>query len=130
MILTMKLLFNLDYQTAFGEQLVLNLLGENGSVERFGMDTHDGCHWFVELSRTAKAGTYVDYYYSLNRGENVLRQEWLVQVPTGEAETRRLAHVIQQQVGLAFPLQLKGDHTVRVDGKTGNVAEGRTATGV
>ena len=75
----MKLLFNLDYQTAFGEQLVLNLLGENGSVERFGMDTHDGCHWFVELSRTAKAGTYVDYYYSLNRGENVLRQEWLVQ---------------------------------------------------
>ncbi len=76
----MKLLFNLEYQTAFGEQLVLNLMGEKGSVEHYEMTTLDGRNWFVELSRNAKVGTYIDYYYSVNSQGEEKRHEWLVEI--------------------------------------------------
>ena len=74
----MKLLFNLEYQTTFGEQLVLNLLSQDGSTEHHTMQTNDGLHWFFELKKTAKAGTYVDYFYSVWRDEKEVRHEWLV----------------------------------------------------
>ena len=57
----MKILFNLEYQTAFGEELTLNILEENGSTEQHKMGTLDGLHWTCELSRSVKAGTYIDY---------------------------------------------------------------------
>ena len=73
----MNLQFNLEYQTTFGEELVLNLMsGEQ--VEQHKMTTHDGLHWFCNLSMAAVAGTYVDYYYSLCRGDKEMRHEWLV----------------------------------------------------
>ena len=46
----MKILFNLEYQTTFGEELMLNILGENGSTEQHKMGTLDGLHWSVVLS--------------------------------------------------------------------------------
>ena len=77
----MKLLFNLEYHTNFGEEMVLNLLPaeEGGKVTQHKMTTLDGVHWFVEVSmaRRAKA-TYVDYYYSLISGDEEKRHEWLV----------------------------------------------------
>jgi 4-alpha-glucanotransferase len=87
----MKLLFNLEYQTSFGEQLVLNILGENGMASTHAMMTLDGCNWTCELVwagshssdlRSAplgqrRKGTYFDYYYSVCRGEEVVRHEWL-----------------------------------------------------
>ena len=83
----MKLQFNLEYQTTFGEELVLNLLsGEK--VEQHKMSTLDGLHWSCDLNKTVKnvssqgdaaePGAYVDYYYSLYRGEQQMRHEWLV----------------------------------------------------
>ncbi|MBR1687307.1 MAG: 4-alpha-glucanotransferase [Prevotella sp.] len=77
----MKLLFNLEYQTTFGEELVLNLLPDDGAGKpaRHKMGTLDGLHWFCELTKAAKPGTYVDYYYSVNRGEEQMRHEWLVE---------------------------------------------------
>ena len=75
----MKLLFNLEYQTTFGEELVLNILNENGKAEQHKMGTLNGMNWTCELSRTAKTGTYMDYYYSLNRGDEECRHEWLVE---------------------------------------------------
>ena len=56
----MKILFNLEYQTVFGEELTLNILEENGSTEQHKMGTLDGLHWTCELSRSVKAGTYID----------------------------------------------------------------------
>ena len=78
----MKLKFNLEYQTTFGEELVLNMLnGEAGSskVEQHKMSTLDGLHWTCELSKSLKTTAYVDYYYSVYRGEEQTRHEWLVE---------------------------------------------------
>jgi 4-alpha-glucanotransferase len=77
----MKLLFNLDYCTSFGEDMVLNILPEEASakVSQHKMTTLDGEHWFVELTKTAEPGTRIDYYYSMMRGEEEARHEWLVE---------------------------------------------------
>ena len=78
----MKLLFNMEYQTTFGEDLVLNILsGEDADAKatQHKMSTLDGLHWFVELTKATKPGTYVDYYYSVMKGDAVARHEWLVE---------------------------------------------------
>lgn len=73
----MKLYFNLEYQTTFGEQLALNIIGEEGETERHTMTTLDGKNWQLQLTKAAKAGTYMDYFYSLLRGNEEVRREWL-----------------------------------------------------
>lgn len=77
----MKLLFNLEYQTTFGEDLVLNILpqDETGRVSKHKMTTLDGLHWSCELSKAMHPGTYIDYYYTLQQGEQTIRHEWLVE---------------------------------------------------
>ena len=75
----MKLLFNLNYRTVFGEQLVLSIMDGSADAERFPMTTTDGEHWQVELSRSAKAGTHIDYFYSVFVGEEERRHEWMVE---------------------------------------------------
>ena len=73
----MKLLFNLEYQTNFGEQLVLNMTEADGKVIPHPMTTLDGLHWTADLNRTKQGGACMDYYYSVVRGDKVVRQEWL-----------------------------------------------------
>ena len=76
----MKILFNVEYGTTFGEDLVLNILSEDGvKTSRHKMTTLDGLHWFVEVSKAFKPGTFIDYYYSLQRGDEEARHEWLVE---------------------------------------------------
>ena len=58
----MKLLFNLEYQTIFGEQLVLNMIGTDDSIVSHSMTTLDGLHWTADIASTNKSGTYIDYY--------------------------------------------------------------------
>ena len=79
----MKLQFNLEYQTTFGEELVLNMLSGEGKtpqtkVEQHKMTTLDGLHWFCDINRSVKTSAYVDYYYSVYRGDEEMRHEWLV----------------------------------------------------
>ena len=73
----MKLSFNLEYNTSFDEQLVLNIMGEK--VSTHAMSSLDGLHWSVEISCNKPSGSYFDYYYSVMRGEKKARQEWLVE---------------------------------------------------
>ena len=77
----MKVQFNVEYQTSFGEDLVLNILPAepDGKLTQHKMTTLDGCHWFVEITKNPKPGTFIDYYYSLRRGDDELRHEWLVE---------------------------------------------------
>ena len=75
----MRLLFYLDYQTTFGEELVLNIQKENGKTESHKMGTLNGQQWCCELTKTLPASTCLDYYYSVVRGEQELRHEWLVE---------------------------------------------------
>ena len=74
----MKILFNLEYQTVFGEELVLNVMSENGGTGKYKMNTLDGQHWFYSLSKNVETGSYMDYFYTLVRGEEEVRHEWLV----------------------------------------------------
>ena len=75
----MKILFNVEYQTTFGEELVLNILSGEEKTTTHKMTTLDGYHWFCELTKAPKTGTYIDYYYSLLRGETEVRHEWLME---------------------------------------------------
>ena len=77
----MKILFNVEYQTTFGENLVLNILSDEDRTKasQYKMNTIDGLHWFCELSKTGKSGTYFDYYYSVTRGDKEARHEWLME---------------------------------------------------
>ncbi len=77
----MNLQFNLQYQTAFGEELVLNILSEGNSTiaEQHKMTTLDGLNWFCELAKTAKPGSYIDYYYTVGRSGKETRKEWSVE---------------------------------------------------
>ena len=74
----MKLQFNLEYQTTFGEELVLNILSEK-KVEQHKMSTLDGLHWNCELSKSMKSDVCIDYYYSVYRGDQETRHEWLTE---------------------------------------------------
>ena len=75
----MKLLFNLEYQTNFGEQLVINLQNDNGKADSHPMQTLDGLHWTGEVAMAGQAGTYIDYFYSVCKGDKAVRHEWLVE---------------------------------------------------
>ena len=75
----MKILFNLDYRTAFGEQLMLNVVDADKPVEHYEMSTLNGEQWFVEISKSAKSGTFIDYYYSVYNESGELRHEWQVE---------------------------------------------------
>ena len=74
----MKINFHLEYQTTFGEELVVNILSEN-KTETHKMGTLDGLHWTCELSKAVKTSAHIDYYYSVMRGDQVERTEWLVE---------------------------------------------------
>ena len=90
----MKIIFNVEYQTSFGENLVLNILpvDENGKVTKHKMTTLDGCHWFVEIGKTPKPNTYIDYYYSLMHGDEETRHEWLVEPHRLEFAAQKASH--------------------------------------
>ena len=74
----MKVLFNLEYQTTFGEELVMNILLD-GKTEQHKMSTLDGLHWTCELSKAMKTSAQMDYYYSVMRGDQEKRTEWLTE---------------------------------------------------
>ncbi len=77
----MKLLFNLEYQTTFGENLVLNIMSEDdkSKVTQYKMSTLDGLHWSYQLTKGAKAEAHIDYYYSVYQGDKEARHEWLTE---------------------------------------------------
>ena len=74
----MKLLFDLEYHTIFGEQLILNIVEDGQKKESLAMSTQNGLHWTAELSLANRKGGCLDYYYSVMRGDKEERHEWLV----------------------------------------------------
>ena len=74
----MRIAFNLEYQTNFGEELELNILTD-GKTEQHKMTTLDGYHWLCELSKAVKTKTHIDYFYSVMRGDEQTRCEWLTE---------------------------------------------------
>ena len=74
----MKIRFNLEYQTTFGEELMLNILAE-GKTEQHKMGTLDGLHWMCELSKNVRTDKCIDYFYSVVHDVQQARTEWLTE---------------------------------------------------
>ena len=74
----MRINFHLEYQTTFGEELMVNILTD-GKPEEHKMGTLDGLHWSTEISKNIKNAGHMDYYYSVMRGDKQERSEWLVE---------------------------------------------------
>ncbi len=79
----MNLQFHIDYQTVFGEELVLNVINHHQSGEKettqHRMETLDGMRWTCALNNVIKNGPSLDYFYSVTRGEQVVRREWTLE---------------------------------------------------
>ena len=75
----MKLNFNIEYQTVYGEQIVLNLQ-ENGKFVQYHLDTEDGMHWTCHLNKQRlQKGAVLNYFYSVDCDGNEQRHEWLTE---------------------------------------------------
>ena len=80
----MNILLSVIYGTSFGEELVMNLItGVTDGIKQstpYRMRTVNGREWTCDLKLDLQKGTYIDYYYSVVRGEdNVVRREWQTQ---------------------------------------------------
>ena len=80
----MKLIFNIEYLTVFGEELILNLMTNDDKGDRvvssYHMSTHDGSHWSYELNGKFNLGNTIDYYYSVESNGEESRHEWLLPI--------------------------------------------------
>lgn len=79
----MKVKFLIEYNTVFGEQLVLNIVDrdEKGGEKTtsYPMSTADGRLWTLALSNLdGTPSTPITYYYSLTMNGRVSRKEWTV----------------------------------------------------
>ncbi|WP_315578513.1 4-alpha-glucanotransferase [Hoylesella oralis] len=77
----MKIIFNIDYKTVFGEELVLNILGTDrkGTVKasQFRMSTLDGSHWTYQMNKAqSQLPEVMDYFYSVDCSGHEQRHEW------------------------------------------------------
>ena len=75
----MKVRFNIEYGTVYGENLVLNILssGAGDLVGSHVMKPASDKIWKCDLDISAKAG-HLDYYYSVERDGKQTRHEWTV----------------------------------------------------
>jgi 4-alpha-glucanotransferase len=80
----MNILCNIDYQTVFGEDLIVNLIKRNelgeDNISQYRMCTVDGSHWTCVLNINPDSHVNaVCYYYSISRGGMEQRREWVEQ---------------------------------------------------
>lgn len=79
---TMKIIFNVKYNTVFGEELLLNIvtrdLSRQKKVTSFHMQTHDGVCWKYEMMCSGAVADEINYYYSVDAEGLELRHEWEV----------------------------------------------------
>ena len=70
----MTIHFHIEYRTAFGEELSLNII-ENNEVKAYRMTTIDGIEWWCDL-KYSKPDPALVYYYKVTVGDSVERSEW------------------------------------------------------
>ena len=70
----MRIHFNIDYHTIFGEQVVLHVLAD-GQEEALPMTTHDGNRWEYEWVVRQDVAS-LPYYYTVLQDGVCIRSEW------------------------------------------------------
>uniref|UniRef100_A0AB33J3Y0 4-alpha-glucanotransferase n=1 Tax=Prevotella sp. GTC17259 TaxID=3236795 RepID=A0AB33J3Y0_9BACT len=81
----MKLIFNIEYHTVFGEELLLNhvVTSKDGQekVTQYRMSTVDGQHWTYQMTKARNAqNTVISYFYSVDCEGATQRQEWSTEI--------------------------------------------------
>ena len=74
----MRIVFNIQYNTRFGESLLIHLTDSDTEKERvYGMNTFDGKTWMCQIE-TAKdeRSSAISYYYSVDNAGQEERHEW------------------------------------------------------
>ena len=76
----MNLNFNINYDTIFGEELVLNIIHhgkehDKDSVSQYRMGTIDGHHWNYQMNAQKECDS-IDYFYSIDNSGTETRHEW------------------------------------------------------
>lgn len=76
----MNLNFNINYDTIFGEELVLNIIHhgkehDKDSVSQYRMGTIDGHHWNYQMNAQKECDS-IDYFYSIDNSGTEKRHEW------------------------------------------------------
>ena len=93
----MKLKFCIEYQTIFGQDLVLNIVeGQKQGVphvSEYRMQTTDGLHWEYILNSLPKSKKSIDYYYSVERGNQQERREWGVVAHKLEVNSKSAGYI-------------------------------------
>ena len=78
----MNIHFFIDYYTVFGEELVLNLLGQDANgdrkVSKYRMKAEGQGRWKCDIRHEFQSGSFIDYYYAVEREGKEERHEWLV----------------------------------------------------
>ena len=89
----MDLRFNLEYHTAFGEALVLNVVSSDSEGEKmtnsYKMTTIDGRNWSCDVNSLLKVGTSLDYFYTVTRDGVEVRREWTLETHRLELAARK-----------------------------------------
>ncbi len=103
----MNILLNIAYHTNFGEELVVNVVKRSQgktSVVAYHMTTSDGDVWTCDLQLNLRAGSVLDYYYSVLYGAtNTIRSEWLSQPHRLELNSPTAKTYIAYDRWLAIP---------------------------
>lgn len=76
--------FSIDYKTAYGEQLVLNVVAdetaETAETTAYRMVTTDGLHWTCRMNiKQADLQPRLDYYYSVFNADGETTHEWITE---------------------------------------------------
>ena len=94
-----QFLFNVNYRTAFGEDVVLNLKGV-----RYRMTTLNGELWSVTVSmKDVKVGDLLDYYYSVELDGVETRHEWLTQAHRLNISAGKAEHYVVYDRWISIP---------------------------
>lgn len=80
----MNLNFNINYQTTFGEDVVLNVVSNKGKatekVIKYRMNTIDGMHWNCRVNSLPETSeNIVHYFYSVESAGRSDKKEWTLQ---------------------------------------------------
>jgi len=78
----MNLKFCIDYQTIYGQDMVLNIVNASDKggeyISEYRMHTNDGFHWSVDVNCAVTTEAALDYFYSVAVGDKQERREWSV----------------------------------------------------
>ena len=98
----MDIYFHIEYRTVFGEELILNIVKNDGSAVPYRMTTADGIMWHCSLNDFRADGNVVNYFYSVENYGSEQRREWQTVAHRLELEPKKttIFHVYNRWIDM------------------------------